>query len=71
MVSSDSLTETFTSLVFLWFPPNLTQIEHVNKVLYHLPNTISLKTGLSAGRHHLHLSFLWKKERNFLVTWPK
>lgn len=61
MVSSGSLTEAFRPLVFfgVLLPP---QIDLVNKVLYHLPNTISLKTGLSAARYYLHLFCL--KERN-------
>ena len=55
MVCSDSPTKAFRSLVVLvmsFFSPP--RIEQMHKVLYHLPDSISMKTGLSAGRHYLH-----------------
>lgn len=50
-----------------FFPPS-TSTEMGNKVLYPLPSTISLNTALSAGRHYLQLSFVWKEEISTLIT---
>lgn len=39
-----------------------------DKVLHPLPSTVSLNTGLSAGRNYLQLSFVWKEEISILIT---
>lgn len=51
-----------------FFPPPSISTEKGNKVLYPLPNTISLNTSLLARRNYLQLSFVWKEEMSILIT---